>query len=75
MSLEEYEAIMAEKKKALNKQAESKKSVDVTAEFKGLKAFTKVATETKVRVCKGGVCVCVCVCALAGCACGSCWSF
>lgn len=48
MSLEEYEALMAEKKKALNKSAEAK-NVDPNAELKGLKVFTKQSTEEQVR--------------------------
>ncbi len=48
MSLEEYEAVMAERKKALNKQAEAK-NVDSSAELKGLKVFTKQSTEEQVR--------------------------
>jgi hypothetical protein len=47
MSLEEYEALMLEKKKALNKQAETK-NVDTTSELKGLKVFTKQTTEAQV---------------------------
>jgi plasminogen activator inhibitor 1 RNA-binding protein len=39
---------MAEKKKALNKAAESK-NVDPNAELKGLKVFTKQSIEEKVR--------------------------
>ena len=48
ISLEEYEAALAEKKRQLNKQAEAK-SVDVASEFKGLKTFTKVQTEEQVN--------------------------
>jgi hypothetical protein len=47
MSLDEYEAILAEKKKALNKAAEAK-AIDTAAELKGLKAFTKTTTEAQV---------------------------
>ncbi len=39
--------MMAERKKALNKQAEAK-NVDPSAELKGLKVFTKQSTEEQV---------------------------
>lgn len=47
MSLEEYEAALAEKKRQLNKQAEAK-AIDLAAELKGLTTFAKKTTEEEV---------------------------
>lgn len=47
MSLEEYEAQLAEKKAALNKPAE-KKAVDMAA-FEGLKTYVRVETADQVE--------------------------
>lgn len=41
MSLEEYEAVVAERKAALNR-AREQKAIDIAVELKGMKAFAKV---------------------------------
>ena len=47
MSLDEYEAILAEKRAAVNKPAAAKVAVDM-ADFKGMETYVRKATEEEV---------------------------
>eukprot|EP00798_Chlamydomonas_sp_ICE-L_P001899 gene1899-33311_t len=47
MSLDEYEAVLAEKKAALNKKASEQKKVNMD-EFKGMKTHVRVETEDEI---------------------------